>query len=165
MDLKSVPLSEDPNVASGTQEARLCDRAVCHQSIFTAQHNERRGILSAESIHQMAAMTAGGQQLQPCYHSKRDCSITSRPFRPGTLRLCFVKSVQKQNESVTLTAHQPGHVRSLIATSQRQKDRAPSCTWKQNLLWSSSTQKDDTARTGKPAGSCKAQLRPQAWSL
>ena len=100
MDLKSVPLSEDPNVASGTQEARLCDRAVCHQSTLTAQHNERCGILSAESIHHMAAMTAGRQQLQPCYCSKRDCSITSpnarlqRPFRPGTasLVLCQVCS-------------------------------------------------------------------------
>jgi len=74
---------------------------VCHQSALTAQHNERCGILSAESIHQMAAVTAGGQQLQPCYYgSKRDCSILSpnvrlqRPFRPGTasLVLCQVCS-------------------------------------------------------------------------
>lgn len=55
-------------------------------------------------------MTAGGQRLQPCYYgAKRDCSILSpdarlqRPFRPGTASLvCFVKSVQQQNQSVTL---------------------------------------------------------------
>ncbi len=74
-----------------------------------AEHNKRCGI-PAESFHQMAAMTAGGQRLQPCYYgAKRDCSILSpdarlqRPFRPGTASLvCFVKSVQQQNQSVTL---------------------------------------------------------------
>ena len=55
---------------------------MCHQSVLTAQHNERCGTLSAESIHQMAARVAGGQQLQPCYYgTKRGCSILSRNVR------------------------------------------------------------------------------------
>ncbi len=105
----AVRSGERPSLGRPQYSSRNSGSSLVRQSCVCHQHSrlsiKNVAALSAASIHQMAAVTAGGLPCYYSYGSKRDCSILSpnvrlqRPFRPGnaSLVLCQVCSAAECN--------------------------------------------------------------------